>query len=81
MKALMYFGCAVRFIVAMVAVTILFTILTPIVTFLIIKRIIKILFKIDHKYNTVTEFFKEKLPLLSEHTDRILFGFKEFIEV
>lgn len=81
MKALIYFGCAIRFIVAMVSATILFTILTPIVIFLIIKRIIKILFRIDHKYNTVTAFFKEKLPLISEYTDQILFGFKEFIEV
>jgi len=81
MKILMYLGCAIRFVISMVAATILFTILTPIIMFQIIKRLIKILFRIDHKYNTITEFLKEKLPLLSEYTDQILFGFKEFIEV
>lgn len=81
MKMLIYFGCAVRFIVAMVAATIMFTVLTPIIMFQIIKRIIKILFRIDHKYNKVSEFFKDKLPLISDYTDKILFGFKEFIEV
>jgi len=81
MKILMYLGCVIRFVISMVAATILFTILTPILTFQMIKRTIKILFRIDHKYNTVTEFFKDKLPLISDYTDQILFGFKEFIEV
>ena len=81
MKVLIYFGCAVRFIVAMVAATLLFTGLTLILSFLISKRVIKIIFKKDHKYNKVSQFFKDKLPLINDYTDQILFGFKEFIEV
>lgn len=81
MKVLMYLGCAVRFVISMVAATLLFTGLTLILSFLVSKRVIKIIFKKDHKYNKVSEFFKDKLPLISDYTDEILFGFKEFIEV
>lgn len=81
MKRLIYFGCAVRFIVAMVAATLLFTCLTLILSFLVSMRVIKIIIKKDHKYDKVSEFFKDKRPLISDYTDQILFAFKEFIEV
>ena len=81
MKALMYLGCAIRFVISMVSATLLFTGLTLVLSFLVSKRVIKIILKKDHKYDKVSDFFKDKLPLISEYTDKILFGFKEFIEV
>ena len=81
MKALMYLECAIRFVISMIAATLLFTGLTLIFSFLISKRVIKIIFKKDNKYNKVSQYFKDKLPLISEYTDQILFGFKEFIEI